>query len=53
MEVNQDADEATLHDQTNMLPKRQLLVVFASLAVSLLVCCVDQNGIGVALPTIG
>jgi len=47
------AAEAALHDQTNLLPKRELLVVFAALAVSLLICFVDQNGVGVALPAIG
>lgn len=45
--------EKALQDQTNILPIGQLLVVFAGLASSLLICFVDQNGIGVALPTIG
>ncbi|KAL1982374.1 hypothetical protein VTN96DRAFT_1405 [Rasamsonia emersonii] len=45
--------EKNLQDQTNILPIGQLLVVFAGLASSLLICFVDQNGIGVALPTIG
>ncbi|KAF2703629.1 MFS general substrate transporter [Pleomassaria siparia CBS 279.74] len=42
-----------LHDQTNLLPKRQLITVFAALAFGLLVTFIDQNSIGVALPTIG
>jgi MFS family permease len=51
--ADRKAAEAGLHDQTNFLPRRQLLVVFATLAVSLLVCVIDQNGVGVALPAIG
>lgn len=46
------AAERTLHDQTNILPRAQLIVVFSTLAVTLLICFVDQNGISVALPTI-
>jgi MFS family permease len=45
--------EKGLQDQTNILPRGQLLVVFAALAASLLISFVDQNAIGVALPTIG
>lgn len=48
----QKAAEKALHDQTNILPTAQLLVVFAGLAVSLLITFVDQNGISVTLPTI-
>lgn len=48
----QQAAEKSLHDQTNLLPRGQLLVVFAGLAVSLLIAFVDQNGISVTLPTI-
>ncbi|EOD50157.1 putative mfs protein [Neofusicoccum parvum UCRNP2] len=44
--------EAGLHDQTNLLPKRELIILFSSLAASLLVCFIDQNGIGVLLPSI-
>jgi MFS family permease len=53
MKDRQKAAEATVFDQTNLLPKKELLVVFGALAVSLFICFVDQNGIGVALPTIG
>ncbi|CAO2655674.1 Nn.00g044770.m01.CDS01 [Neocucurbitaria sp. VM-36] len=53
MKDRQIAAEATVFDQTNLLPKKELLVVFGALAVSLFICFVDQNGIGVALPTIG
>ncbi|OXV09192.1 hypothetical protein Egran_03045 [Elaphomyces granulatus] len=45
--------EKGLQDQTNILPRGQLLIVFAALAASLLISFVDQNAIGVALPTIG
>lgn len=48
----QQAAEKSLHDQTNILPRGQLLIVFAGLAVSLLITFVDQNGISVTLPTI-
>ncbi|OHW99630.1 MFS transporter [Colletotrichum incanum] len=44
--------EKALHDQTNILPLKKLLVVFATLAVTLLVSFIDQNGISVTLPTI-
>ncbi|KZL77863.1 MFS transporter [Colletotrichum tofieldiae] len=44
--------EKALHDQTNILPMKKLLVVFATLAVTLLVSFIDQNGISVTLPTI-
>lgn len=53
MKDRQKAAEAAVFDQTDYLPKRQLLIVFGALALSLLICFVDQNGIGVALPTIG
>lgn len=48
----QRAAEKALHDQTNILPFGQLMVVFSSLATSLLITFVDQNGISVTLPTI-
>ncbi|KAJ5674961.1 C6 transcription factor [Penicillium maclennaniae] len=44
--------EKALHDQTNILPFGQLMVVFTGLAISLLITMVDQNGISVTLPTI-
>jgi MFS family permease len=49
---DQAAAERALHDQTNLLPKTQLLVVFTALSVTLLITFIDQNGISVALPTI-
>ncbi|KAL4964079.1 major facilitator superfamily domain-containing protein [Aspergillus stella-maris] len=48
----QRAAERALHDQTNILPRTQLLIVFAGLAISLLITFVDQNGISVTLPNI-
>jgi MFS family permease len=53
MEERQQAAEAAVFDQTNLLPKKQLLTVYGTLAISLFICFIDQNGIGVALPTIG
>lgn len=47
----QAKNEALLHDQTNLLPRKQLLVVFATMASAFLVAYADQNGIAVALPT--
>jgi len=43
------AAEAALHDQTQILPKRQLLLVFCIMSLALLVCFIDQNGIGVSI----
>lgn len=45
--------EPELKDQTNILPRGQLITVFCGLAFALLISFVDQNAIGVALPTIG
>ncbi|KAL2839193.1 major facilitator superfamily domain-containing protein [Aspergillus pseudoustus] len=53
MAINrQVAAEKALHDQTNILPRGRLLVVFAGLAIALFISFVDQNGISVTLPTI-
>lgn len=38
---------------TNILPKSKLIVVFAGLSFALLISFIDQNSIGIALPTIG
>lgn len=50
-ESKQAKAEAELHDQTNLLPRAQLLVVFATMASAFLVAYSDQNGIAVALPS--
>ncbi|KAL4965190.1 major facilitator superfamily domain-containing protein [Aspergillus stella-maris] len=52
MTGKQHAAENALHDQTNILPRGKLLVVFTGLAISLFISFVDQNGISVTLPTI-
>ncbi|EEP75987.1 conserved hypothetical protein [Uncinocarpus reesii 1704] len=52
MRRQQEAEKA-LHDQTDLLPRTQVLIVFAALSFSLMICFIDQNGIGVTLPTIG
>lgn len=44
--------EAALHDQTQLLPKKELIFVFMIMSLALLVCFIDQNGIGVLLPDI-
>lgn len=45
--------EPTIHDQTDILVGSKLLIVFGALASALLITYIDQNSIGVALPTIG
>lgn len=45
--------EVTIHDQTNILPTGRLLIVFSALASALLITFIDQQSIGVVLPTIG
>lgn len=52
MRNQQSAAEKSLYDQTNLLPKRKLIVVFGTLAVTLLVTFIDQNGISVSLSSI-
>ncbi|KAH7009607.1 major facilitator superfamily domain-containing protein [Ilyonectria destructans] len=44
--------ERAIHDQTNLLPRSQLIVVFTALSLTLLIAFIDQNGISVSLPTI-
>ncbi|KND90036.1 putative transporter C3H1.06c [Tolypocladium ophioglossoides CBS 100239] len=44
--------EKSLHDQSNLLPRRQLVSCLGILALALLISFVDQNGISTALPTI-
>ena len=48
----QEEAEAALHDQTQLLPRPQLIFVFCIMALALMVCFIDQNGIGVLLPSI-
>ncbi|KAI1757740.1 putative MFS transporter [Xylaria castorea] len=52
MSSRQQAAERSLHDQTNILPRKRLVLLFLSLALPLLIAFIDQNGIGVTLPTI-
>lgn len=42
-----------LEDQEKLLPRKQLIAVFCALASAFLVTFIDQNALGVALPTIG
>lgn len=46
------AAEKALHDQSNLLPRKQLIPVFIILAIPFLISFIDQNGISTALPTI-
>jgi len=39
--------------ESNILPTPKLLAVFSGLAFALLISFIDQNSIGIALPTIG
>ncbi|KAI1842320.1 hypothetical protein JX266_011488 [Neoarthrinium moseri] len=52
MSSRQRAAEKALHDQTEILPKAKLLIVTATLSLTLLITFIDQNGISVTLPTI-
>ncbi|KAF5250343.1 hypothetical protein FANTH_4443 [Fusarium anthophilum] len=45
-------DEKALHDQVNLLPRRQLVTALATLSAALLLVTIDQNGISVIIPTI-
>lgn len=42
-----------IHDQTNLLPRAKLLVVFGALASALCITYIDQSAIGIVLPTVG
>lgn len=53
MEARRIVADKVVLQQTNILPRRKLLIVFPVLAISHVVCFIDQTGIGVALPTIG
>ncbi|KAF7558268.1 hypothetical protein G7Z17_g47 [Cylindrodendrum hubeiense] len=44
--------EQALHDQVNLLPRRQIITAMAAISVTLLINFIDQNGIAVTLPTI-
>ncbi|KAI0095711.1 major facilitator superfamily domain-containing protein [Nemania sp. FL0031] len=52
MKRRQREAERSLHNQTNQLPKKEVIVALFSLAIPLLVAFIDQNGIGVMLPTV-
>ncbi|KAI8634676.1 putative MFS transporter [Xylariaceae sp. FL1651] len=52
MTSRQQVAERSLPNQINILPRGKLLVVFSGLALTLLISFIDQNGIGVTLPTI-
>ncbi|TGJ76426.1 hypothetical protein E0Z10_g10884 [Xylaria hypoxylon] len=52
MTSSQQAAERSLYNQMNILPKKELILVFSGLAIAQLISFIDQNGIGVALPTI-
>ena len=44
--------KVSLQDQTNFLPRKQVILVFAGLSAALLVALLDQSIISTALPTI-
>ncbi|KAL6242763.1 hypothetical protein RBB50_010409 [Rhinocladiella similis] len=46
-------EQYQLEDQANLLPKKQVVIVFSALACILLVTFIDQNSVGVMLTTIG
>ena len=51
--ANDMAETELVRTHTNILPKAKLIVVFSGLAFALLISFIDQNSIGIALPTIG
>ncbi|KAJ5606312.1 hypothetical protein N7510_009093 [Penicillium lagena] len=48
-----DNEKTKLQDQTNLLPMKQLLVVFAGLSCALFCSLLDQTIVSTALPTLG
>ncbi|KAI5240845.1 putative major facilitator superfamily transporter [Aureobasidium subglaciale] len=44
--------EAAIHDQTNLVPFKERMIIFFTLAFCMFLCYVDQNGITVLLPSI-
>lgn len=47
------AAEAGLQDQTNLLPTRQVIIVFAGLSCAIFCTLLDQTIVSTALPTLG
>lgn len=45
--------ELEIHDQTTVLQTGRLLIVFTALSTAMLITFIDQQSIGVILPTIG
>lgn len=52
MNKKQKAAEEALHDQTDFLPHKKLVLTFIVLATTLLVYFIDQNGVSQILPTV-
>ena len=50
--TKQATADSQLHDQTNLLPKSQLIFVFSIMSLALCISFMDQNGISILLPTI-
>lgn len=46
------AETVSLTDQTNLLPRKQVMAVFFGLALCILVSCLDSTIVATALPTI-
>lgn len=44
--------EKALHDQSNLLPRRQLISCLGVMSLAMLISFIDQNGISTVLPTI-
>ncbi|GFZ49265.1 hypothetical protein JCM24511_07384 [Saitozyma sp. JCM 24511] len=49
----EDMDKTTLQDQTNLLPTKQVLMVFVGLTASIFCSLLDQTIVTTAIPTIG
>ncbi|KAF4509208.1 hypothetical protein G6O67_005493 [Ophiocordyceps sinensis] len=50
-EILTEAEKA-LHDQSNLLPRRQLISCLGVMSLAMLISFIDQNGISTVLPTI-
>jgi len=51
MPKKKENEEDLIHDQTQILPKREIIMVFCIISFAQFVAFVDQNGIGVILPS--
>ncbi|KAL7418197.1 major facilitator superfamily domain-containing protein [Mrakia frigida] len=51
--VKKKRKEIVLQDQTNLLPVKQVIIIYSGLSLSLFCCLIDQTIVSTALPQIG